>query len=425
MEILKRLTLAFLALLTTSLVLLSSWLHQNKELAVKSTAAKIWHPIIKPWASQPDVVAYYSFQDEYLCFGKLRNRASLFPTSLREIKFVPNSTPIKTAEGRWEGKQAVELDSQLIRLPMNGTDQETFSLSVWIKHKGLGSITGDNYGNIASVIALKDGRWQGWRIDLFYPSNRIGFYLARKQGEPPVGVISAIRVPPNTWTHLAVTRNTSAIRIYINGLLAGETPHDIRPSPISIIDSLKLGYIGTGYCSAVIQLDDLLIHSSEQPPHVWLSMAAMEPTELFPKADLWIQASNSFLNGDLAGTITQLAELKKSLPNEARSRYIIDYRLGEAYTRLGKLERAQDLYLDIILTSTAPENIRLAALHEYLVISQGVNMESDPTPFSYQVRKNYLPDEEAVVHSSYRYSNAISDYAYFLPLNEEKMQAIE
>lgn len=421
----KTLTLLLFAVLTSGFVLLSSWSHQNKELAVNSAAQENWHPLVNPWNVQPDVVAYYSFQDEFLCYGKLRNRVSLFPTSLRELKFIPNTAKFKTVAGRWPGKQAIELDNQLIRLPKHGTDKETFSLSVWIRHSGLGSISGDNFGNIATIIALNDGRWKGWRIDLIYPSNRIGFYLARKQGEPTVGVVSAIRVPPKTWTHIAVTRDPANIRIYVNGLLAGETPHDVKPTPIAIIDSLKLGYTGTGYCSAIVQLDDLLIRSSLPSHHTWLTEAMMEPREIFPAVEQWSEVTDRFFKQKLDESISLMMEIKKSLPSSSRSRHAIDFRIAEAHVRLGKLERAQDIYLDIILNSAAPENIRLSALHEYLSISQGVNNESDPSRFAYRREMNSFPEESSIANASYRYLNAVSYYDYYIPLNESKMQAIE
>jgi hypothetical protein len=425
MQLLKRLVLLLFTVLTALFVLLSAWSHQNKELAVNSAAEKNWQPLVTPWESQTDIVAYYSFQDEFLRNGKLRNRASLLPNSLRDLKYIPNTASFKTVEGRWPGKQTIELDNQVIRLPKHCTDGDAFALSVWIKHSGLGSISGDNFGNIATIIALSDGRWKGWRIDLIYPSNRIGFYLARKQGEPTVGVVSAIRVPPKTWTHIAVTRDPANIRIYVNGLLAGETPHDVKPAPITIIDSLKLGYTGTGYCSAIVQLDDLLIRSSLPPHDAWLTEAMMEPREMFPHTEQWTEVTNRFFEEKLDESISLLMEIKKSLPATSRSRHAIDFRLAETHVRLGKMERAQDIYLDIILSSTAPENIRLSALHEYLAIGQGVNEESDPSRFAYRREMNCLPDESQVATASYRYINAASYYDYYTPLDEKKMQAIE
>lgn len=425
MLVLKRLALLLFAVLATALVLLSIWSHQNKEIEVDAVAKQSWQPLLSPWETHPGVVAYYTFQDEYLCYGKLRNRVSVLPSSLRDFKLAPNKNTFKTVEGRWPGKQTVELDHQLIRLPKHGTDTETFALSVWIRHSGLGTIAGDNFSNIATIIALNDGRWKGWRIDLLYPSNRIGFYLARKQGEPTVGVVSAIRVPPKTWTHIAVTRDPSNIRIYVNGLLAGETPHDVKPTQIPVIDSLKLGYTGTGYSSAIVQLDELLILSKIPPPQEWLSQAMMEPTAAFPHQQRWLEATDRFLDNDLNKSISLMTEIKKSLPSTSKSRHAVDFRLAESHVRLGKIEQAQDIYLDIILNRGAPENIRLAALHEYLTIGQGVNEESDPTAFAYKRIKNSYPDESEVTIASYRYLNAVSYYNYYLPLNEEKMQAIE
>ena len=151
----------------------------------------------------------------------------------------------------------------------------------------------------------------------------------------------------------------------------------------------------------------------------------METSERFPYVEKWANATDRFLKGELDESISLMLEIKKLLPESSRSRHAIDFRLAETHVRLGKLERAQDLLLDIILNSEAPDSVRLSALHEYLAIGQGVNQESDPTPFAYRGEMNSFPEESAVANASYRYLNAVSYYDYYLPLDEKKMLSVE
>jgi hypothetical protein len=425
MKLVRLFALLLFGLLFCCGVLLTVWNHLNKERYPTGEAAANWHPLVNPWSANKGVVAYYTFQDELLEKGQIRNRKTIFPTTRADFKFFSKPVPCRVVEGRWPGKQALELDKSSIRLPPTGVDADTFAVSFWMRHSGPGSISGDNLGNAASIMSASSGVWYGWRIDILHPSNRIVFNIVRKRGQPTVGVISSLRIPPRTWTHIAVTREPTRIRIFVNGMLTGETKHDIEPLPLPPGSALMLGYIGNGFSSAVVAFDDLLILSYVPPISYFLTLAQPRLNEEFSYKEQWENITASFFSRDYEKAITELQLLKGSLPENSVFRHWIDFRRGEAYSLLHKLDSALACYLDMRLNKNAPENIRMQALHEYLSIHEGVNGDSDPDYYSYHSVLNTEIFYNETIPASYRYLNAISDYDYYIPLDEAKMQAVD
>ena len=425
MTTLKR-TILFTSLAVFSAItLLTAWNHQNKSRYPSSEAASKWLPIVNAWERNPNVKAYYSFQDEFASQGRIRNHAFLFPTNKRDLNFFDPPIPCRVVEGRWPGKQAIELDQGSIRLPVEDVSSETFTVAFWIRQAGLGSITGENFSQAASIMAAHNGIWFGWRIDLLFPSNRIVFQIAKKRGEPSVGVVSAIRVPPKTWTHVAVTRQPNRICIYVNGILAGETPHDVQALPIPTGSNMKIGYIGNGFSSAIVQLDDLLILSSAPPPIFFLSLAQNEKQDLIPCEQEWVESSQNFVSRDYQKSFAVLNKAKSQLPENTKIQSWVEFMMGETQIKMGETDNGMNTLLDVILNPNAEVNIRLLALHEYLVTVEGVNRESDPEPFTYQSIRNFEPNYSELSTASYRYENAAANYDYYIPLNEAKIQAIQ
>ncbi|MBL8868476.1 MAG: LamG domain-containing protein, partial [Planctomycetaceae bacterium] len=196
----------------------------------------------------------------------MRNRKHFVPTNLSDFKPICLNKIGRIVEGRLPGKQAIELDQHAIRFPVTGVDGREFTLTAWIRQNGLGTVRGGNFEAAASLIALGDGVYNGWRLDLLTPSNRIAFQLAIGKDIPSIGVCSTIRLPPKTWSHLAVSRDANRIRIYVNGLLAGECADNLPPCPRSAVNFLKVGYIGNGYSSSLFQIDQLAIWSTAKSP---------------------------------------------------------------------------------------------------------------------------------------------------------------
>lgn len=274
-------------------------------------------------------------------------------------------------------------------------------------------------------MAANNGIWFGWRIDLLFPSNRIVFQIAKERGEPTVGVVSAIRVPPKTWTHIAVTRHPNRICIYVNGILAGETPHDVQALPMPMGSNMKIGYVGNGFSSAIFQLDDLLILSAIPSPIFFLSLAQNEKQDLIPCAQEWEEASQNFVYRNYQNSIAVLNKAKSQLPENTKLQSWLEFMMGETQIKMGETDRGMNTLLDVILNPKAEANIRFLALHEYLVAHEGVNRESDPESFTYQSMRNFEPNYSELSTASYRYENAVANFDYYIPLNETKLQAIQ
>jgi hypothetical protein len=208
-------------------------------------------------------------------------------------------------------------------------------------------------------------------------------------------------------------------------MLTGETQHDIEPLPLPKGSNLRLGYIGNGLSSAVVQFDDLMVLSYVPPISYFLSHAQLQSKEEIPHADQWEKITESFFAHDYELAITQSKALKSLLPESSKLRHWLDFRIGEAFSQRNKLDSALDSYLDIRLNSKAPENIRMQALHEYLLIHAGVDDDSDSDFYSYKSAKNTEVLYNEITPASYRYLNALSDYDYYIPMNEAKMQAVD
>jgi hypothetical protein len=59
------------------------------------------------------------------------------------------------------------------------------------------------------------------------------------------------------------------------------------------------------------------------------------------------------------------------------------------------------------------------------LIHAGVDDDSDSDFYSYKSAKNTEVLYNEITPASYRYLNALSDYDYYIPMNEAKMQAVD
>jgi hypothetical protein len=409
--------LMFLFLTTVlfgGLVAFAAWSHQNKEIFATGEAAKVWRPLVSPWKSNPGVVAYYSFQDEKLECGQLRNRISLFPTSREDFKFFKEPIPCRMVQGRWPGKQAIELDRVPLRLPKNYVTGSKFAVSAWIRHAGLGIIQGGNAENVATIMALSDGVRSGWRIDLLFPSNRLTFQLARGKNDSAVGVVSSIRIPPKTWVHIAVTRNEDKIQIFVGGLLAGESEYMIPPATFTAENSLKIGYAGNGFSSAILQVDELTIFTDPPTLEHILFEAVQLPDNTFEHSDLLKIASESFIGRDYNKALSLFTDLCERCSTEKQVYSTLMYRIAEIYQLQNEGEQAKALVMSLAAQPDVNTTIRSFALHDLLCLQEGVNADTDL--FITRFPKSPFLDYGVLQAASECYENAMLEFDYALPI---------
>lgn len=421
MQLLKRLVL-LLFLLFAALNCFVSWYHQNKEVNyAENRDLASWRSFRNKLVSDRNLVAYYSFQDENLQFGSLRNRRTLLPNTLSDFKSHNKKTIGRVVTSRWNGKQGIELDKEYLRLPITAVSEDCFTLAFWIRQNGLGTVKGGNFAAAASLITLGDGVRSGWRLDLLSPSNRVIFQLAKPEEQQEAGVCASLRVPPKTWTHIAISRTPDRIRIYVNGLLAGESEHNLLPTRLTPTTSLKIGYAGNGMSSSLFQIDELAIWSSEKKPHeiLYHSQCLTCLDENFGKR--FDNASVLFAKLAYPDALSLYEEILtcEELPSLIKA--VIQFRCGEIHSILGNMPKAIEIYGLLLAHPTCPIPTKSHALHDMLFLKekQSNPEDTDLTPFS--VANSTLYGE--LSYASTNYTNAMIEYDFLIPLDESPFKS--
>lgn len=414
-SIFRSLIFFFCLLCFAVLILLTVWSHQNKEIIGNSTPEfQSWRNFRDTVIADQSLISYYSFQDEQLIHGALRNRKHSLPRNLRDLKPISLDRIGRIVEGRLPGKQAIELDQHAIRFPVTGVDGEEFTLTAWIRQNGLGTVRGGNFDSAASLIALGDGVWSGWSLDLLVPSNRLAFQLAIAKGIPTNGVCSTLRLPPKTWSHVGISRNSSRLRIYINGLIAGECEHNIPAPTLSPRNSLKVGYIGNGYSSCTLQIEQLTIWSVEKSPFQILLDSAIASFSDTKIETLVNEASTAYAEQKFQ---ISLGLYEKCLHDEELPLAVkttIQFRLGEIQTLLGNNKTAIEKFTAIYEDKLAPIPLRSLALHEVLCLKEKQHKptEKDVNTFAPASSSTYYELSPATES----YSNAVMEYDFLTPI---------
>lgn len=411
----RHFSLALLLSLFATFTCFVSWSHQNKEVISKVTPElNSWNSFRNKLIAENDVVAFYSFQDEKLRFGAVRNRVSVWPSTLRDLKPAEGKSVGRVVSTRWPGKQGLELDEESLRLPVNDVSGESFTLAFWVRQNGLGTVRGANFDAAASIIALGDGIWNGWRIDILSPSNRVVFQLATPKDQKEAGVCASLRVPPKTWTHIAVSRNPHKIRLYVNGLLAGEREHELRPTSLTPTNSLKIGYAGNGLSSSSFQIDELFIWSTACTPFRILcnslySHYSDEITEM-----LFDKASSAFCQRAYLDALHLYEKCltEDSLPGPFRA--AIEFRCGEIHAVIGNVDKALEIYSKLLNEKDTPFSIKSHAQHNLLYLREQQSNPLEPELSNFSVANSLLYGELSA--ASNNYVNAMIEYDFLTPV---------
>lgn len=394
-----------------------SWFHENKEVVhAENRELASWRSFRTKLVGDRDLVAYYSFQDENLQFGSVRNRSTIFPTTLSDLKTSDKKLIGRVLTTRWPGKQGIELDKEHLRLPITAVSENCFTLAFWIRQNGLGTVKGSNFAAAASLITLGDGVRSGWRLDFLSPSNRVIFQLAiPKDRREAAGICASLRIPPKTWTHIAISRSSNRLRLYVNGLLAGEREHNLPSTPLTPTSNLKIGYAGNGISSSLFQIDELSIWSSEKKPYeiLYHSQGLSCHDGDFGKS--FDTASVLFAKLAYSDALYRYEEIltHEELPSLIKA--VIRFRCGEIYSILGNTPKAIENYSQLIAQPTCPIPTKSHALHDMLFLKekQSNPNETDLTPFS--VANSTLYGE--LSSASTNYTNAMIEYDFLTPLD--------
>ncbi|HNS32511.1 MAG TPA: right-handed parallel beta-helix repeat-containing protein, partial [bacterium] len=209
----------------------------------------------------PDVARYYTFEDVKDSKSVIKDVKG----SGANLVFVPYRDGDKTVDdlmvidGRFDGKKAVRLDRGWYEGPSIDIKDKQFTLSLWFRRQGAGSITSSNRVDEGSMVSV-NGWDRGWSVATVYDTiNTLRFCLGQPGGSQ--NVMSDISVPDNAWHHLGVTWDGSYIQVYFNGVLAGKKEYKGTYTPSAAGDYLRIGYDGGILGNVILDIDELVIYN--------------------------------------------------------------------------------------------------------------------------------------------------------------------
>ena len=325
----------------------------------------------------PSVDRYYSFQDLSGSDGHFKNVAgwqdhldvAVVDPALAESAFT-------LVEGRWPWKKAVRLDQVPLESRPFTVHEKSFSCETWIRHLGGGMLSGGNSELEGTLVAVGDGVWVGWRLVMLYPCNSIVFEIGRPKPEPPVGVASLSRVPPEVWTHVACTWDGHDLCLYINGLLSGRTAYAGDFYPAKSHSKFRIGYVGNGLGSVRFEMDEYALYNRCLSPqeilqHAWFQYD-LKP-EILQEFQL---AGDALIAGKLPASLTICQTLLRNadLPMEIRS--LAKIRAAECLREQAAYDQAALLFSEVAATADLTDTCRRTALHEAIALREGVTVKS-------------------------------------------------
>lgn len=209
---------------------------------------EVWETEAEALKRRPGLVRFYS----------LKTRAAVQPNlagAAADLAFRPDRGSALTTEvGRVAGLSAVVLDGESFEAPALSFPSNAFSVALWIRPLSLGCKTG-NAGSLNGMIASSgSGYNDGWRLAVYdWRTRRATFELGQEKGAVSVRASGALSA--GFWNHLAATWDGAVMRLYLNGMLAGEKPFaGTQAAPKT---GLRIGFSGFGVGSLRMAADEL------------------------------------------------------------------------------------------------------------------------------------------------------------------------
>ena len=319
------------------------------------------------------VVRYYTFQDQSPERGVFRNASGWFGhLKAASDSYDPLRQPYRTGPGRWPWKTAVGLEHVPLEAKPIPVQNRQFSVSAWIKHHGLGTIPGGNHPTSATILAMGDGVYSGWKLAVLYPSNGFVFELGQPKPEPTIGVASVSRVAPNVWTHVAATWDGNDVRLYINGLLSGRVAYQGPYAQVARSTKLRVGYVGNGLGSARFEIDEFLIHARCISAAEVLQFATLQHSIDQKISDQFASAGEALVGQQFSTALNTYSQLTRVRALAPELRALAALRVAECLREQEEFEAARKAFEQLAADDSAPEPLRHTALLEALALREGV-----------------------------------------------------
>ncbi len=223
----------------------------------QQTPAESWQRDAKALAAQPGLVRFYSLMDARTAQPDLAGAAA-------GLTYRPDKGSVLTTEvGRVAGRTAVVLDADSFEAPAVTFPSNAFSVALWLRPLGAGSKTGNARSGNGMIVSSGSGYNDGWRLTLCdWETRQPAFELGQEKGS--VSLRAGEGLSAGFWNHLAATWDGAALRLYINGLLAGEQAFaGALTAPKA---PLALGFSGFGVGSLRMAADELALFDKALSP---------------------------------------------------------------------------------------------------------------------------------------------------------------
>lgn len=388
------------------------WLqHRSAEFPTTGHFSSEWQAHRRRILSDSALNRYYSFQDLHSSEGHFRSQVG-WRDDLRiaTAETAPGEPSFRMVEGRWPGKRAVRLDQMPLESRPHEIQDRNFTVETWIRHLGGGMQLGGNTEAEGTIVAVGDGVWVGWRLVMLYPCNSLVFEIGRPKPQPPVGVASISRVPPNVWTHVACTWDGQHVRLFINGVLSGQTPYVGDFYPAKSHSKLRIGYVGNGLGSVRFEIDEFAVYDRALAAEEILSHAWFQYPAALDRETRFRDAGENLLARQFneARDKYEALSVDSSLPRDLQ--WLAKLRLAECLREQQDLENALILFSEVAASPECPDNLRSASLLESMILREGVKLGT------YQPQQTSLAkdsiDHFSLCQSSPEYDRALDAFRH-------------
>jgi len=127
----------------------------------KLVGYKKWKEFKKKIKEDKSVVRYYTFEEGQEVSNEVRNEGKLVYTDASAKPGEPFAEELSFADGRWSEKKAVRLDQCAFKGDIYNIENKNFTVELWVKRNGVGTIS---EGGSGSIISSASGYYGGWKL---------------------------------------------------------------------------------------------------------------------------------------------------------------------------------------------------------------------------------------------------------------------
>lgn len=319
----------------------------------------------------------------------------------------------KFVSGRWPGKYAIQLDQSPLEIAPPQFDR-AFTVQMWLRHHRPGLNPGPNSDIDATILALGDGVWSGFRFWLRYPHNVLMFDVGQPKPNPAISLAAQSRLCPQTWHHIAATWDGKFLSLYVDGLLSDRVQWDGEFHNARKSSRLRIGFTGNGLGSAIQDVDEIAVYniclSDQQIFQSALSGVSVPETEV-NQLTTAIRNAWEHRSEDPASlrNITSDDGLTTEVRAAAGIRLSEMQRANSIDTARESLGRVQELTDKAVQGRVLLNTYQRTALHESICVATSDKIATHYLPHS-RDRANPSFDANSIVSFSADYDQAVDNF---------------